>query len=420
MEILGQKEGMHSVIHVQKLLDQFSCGNDHALKARKPYTITKQREKWTDEEHKKFLEALKLYGRAWRKIEEHVGTKTAVQIRSHAQKFFSKINRDTDGNDTTMVETIEIPPPRPKRKPIHPYPRKLVEIPKNEISNLEQPLRSNSLVSLDFGQENNSPKSVLSAVASETLGFSDSDTPAGSLSPVSSISAVHTSRFPLLESKSSSSEEDLSQQIDELNGGSTHDVQPLMKLELFPKECVATNEVAAEESPCRTLKLFGTTLLVKDTCKSSLTSTDASEPIPATQQLQRGCSDISLATVVPWWTISDNSAFKPLHTEPEGKHLHSNHGECEDKEIQKEGSSCVGSNSTSSISDEESNERLDDQAKSDNVNYFVGHTTLNETVRLRTFGKGFVPYKRCMAERERQCSTVTDERREHQRMRLSL
>lgn len=28
----GQKEGMHSVIHVQKLLDQFSCGNDHALK----------------------------------------------------------------------------------------------------------------------------------------------------------------------------------------------------------------------------------------------------------------------------------------------------------------------------------------------------------------------------------------------------
>ena len=36
---------------------------------RKPYTITKQRERWSDEEHKKFLEALKLYGRAWRRIE---------------------------------------------------------------------------------------------------------------------------------------------------------------------------------------------------------------------------------------------------------------------------------------------------------------------------------------------------------------
>ncbi|KAI5434609.1 protein REVEILLE 1 isoform X1 [Lathyrus oleraceus] len=417
MAILGQKEGMDSVIHVHKLLDQFSCGNDHSLKVRKPYTITKQREKWTDEEHKKFLEALKLYGRAWRKIEEHVGTKTAVQIRSHAQKFFSKINRDTNGNDTTLVESIEIPPPRPKRKPIHPYPRKLVEIPKNEVSNLEQPLRSNSLGSLDFGQENNSPKSVLSAVASETLGFSDSDSPTRSLSPVSSLSAVHTSSFPLLETKSSSSEEDMSLQIDELNADSAHDEQPIMKPEPFLKECVVTNDEATEESPCRTLKLFGATLLVKDTREPSSASTDASKLIPALhskQQLQRGSSDIGVATVVPWWTLSHNSAF---NKEPEEKHQHSNHGECEDKEIQKEGSSCAGSNNTSSINDGESNERSEDQAKSDHVHYFVGKS---ETVRVRTCGKGFVPYKRCMAERESHCSTVSDERREHQRMRLSL
>jgi hypothetical protein len=38
-------------------------------KQRKPYTLQKAREKWTDEEHNKFVEGLRLHGRQWRKIE---------------------------------------------------------------------------------------------------------------------------------------------------------------------------------------------------------------------------------------------------------------------------------------------------------------------------------------------------------------
>ena len=115
-----------------------SAPGQRVAKVRKPYTITKQRERWTDEEHERFLAALKLHGRAWRKIEEHIGTKSAVQIRSHAQKFFSKLQRETqrakrEGAETgaegteTESETVRIPPARPKRKPNHPYPRKAQE-----------------------------------------------------------------------------------------------------------------------------------------------------------------------------------------------------------------------------------------------------------------------------------------------------
>lgn len=106
----------------------YSSGEEQLLltKTRKPYTITKQRERWTEDEHTRFLEALKLYGRAWQRIEEHIGTKTAVQIRSHAQKFFTKLEKEAlvRGLPNGQAIEIEIPPPRPKRKPNNPYPRK--------------------------------------------------------------------------------------------------------------------------------------------------------------------------------------------------------------------------------------------------------------------------------------------------------
>ncbi|XP_076916034.1 protein REVEILLE 2-like [Bidens hawaiensis] len=120
------ESSMSNTITNSRLDNRFIVGEVYALKARKPYTITKQREKWTQDEHRRFLEALKLYGRSWRQIEEHVGNRTAVQIRSHAQKFFSKVVRESSCVDEAEKGQgpIEIPPPRAKRKPTRPYPRK--------------------------------------------------------------------------------------------------------------------------------------------------------------------------------------------------------------------------------------------------------------------------------------------------------
>ncbi|XP_021850430.1 protein REVEILLE 5 isoform X1 [Spinacia oleracea] len=93
---------------------------DHCKKVRKPYTITKSRENWTEQEHDKFLEALQLFDRDWKKIEAFIGSKTVIQIRSHAQKYFLKVQKNGSNE--------RVPPPRPKRKAAHPYPQKASKI----------------------------------------------------------------------------------------------------------------------------------------------------------------------------------------------------------------------------------------------------------------------------------------------------
>ncbi|KAJ1293859.1 hypothetical protein BS78_01G101600 [Paspalum vaginatum] len=75
-----------------------------AKKPRKPYTITRPWEKWAAAEHHRFLEALLLFGRDWKRIEAFVATKTATQIRSHAQKHFLRAQK-----------LGLAPPPRPRR-----------------------------------------------------------------------------------------------------------------------------------------------------------------------------------------------------------------------------------------------------------------------------------------------------------------
>merc|ERR1719359_1994152 len=53
--------------------------------------------RWTAEEHDEFLKCLDIYGREWKKVAERITTRTAAQIRSHAQKYFKKIEAAGEG-----------------------------------------------------------------------------------------------------------------------------------------------------------------------------------------------------------------------------------------------------------------------------------------------------------------------------------
>jgi SHAQKYF class myb-like DNA-binding protein len=50
--------------------------------------------RWTAAEHEAFLAGLKVYGREWKKVAQCIPTRSAAQIRSHAQKYFNKVSKE--------------------------------------------------------------------------------------------------------------------------------------------------------------------------------------------------------------------------------------------------------------------------------------------------------------------------------------
>ena len=72
---------------------------DEEIDQEKPTTFDRVNNtgRWTVQEHKRFLEALRIYGKDWVKIVKHVGTRDATHTRSHAQKFISKIIKAQKG-----------------------------------------------------------------------------------------------------------------------------------------------------------------------------------------------------------------------------------------------------------------------------------------------------------------------------------
>ncbi|XP_023520270.1 protein REVEILLE 1-like isoform X1 [Cucurbita pepo subsp. pepo] len=439
-----------STATADQLKDPFSSGKEYCPKARKPYTITKQRERWKEEEHEKFIEALKLYGRDWRQIEDHVGTKTAVQIRSHAQKFFSKVMRNSNGCTATLGGCIEIPPPRPKRKPAHPYPRK--EVPgSHKLSSISEQTRSLSPQLSE--KECQSPTStVVAAGGSDALNCANSRIHHDSASPDSSI--------PSSEPNSSSLDNE-SPTVSPGTDNSTPQDKISKNLELFPKD-VNEKDVSTKEVSIQSLKLFGRTVLITnphkqtptvETCAfeadhkqgenhKQISPWNSSKVMGNTEgtwnhgafyfiQLNSSDSNQDPSSTVPlsWWSsygsypLSFVQCFKQADSEL--------NPEVDDKETHKD-QSCCGSN-TGSVNSEENGDKdgendiqsykLFPNRDGDSVSKdeLIGKALSSELISSHEKNtKGFVPYKRCMTERATKSHSITDAEREEKRIRLCL
>ena len=62
--------------------------------------------RWTKEEHQRFMYgnfgqnvAIMQHGKDWKKVEQIVRTRSGSQVRSHAQKFFNKLQKGNQGQE---------------------------------------------------------------------------------------------------------------------------------------------------------------------------------------------------------------------------------------------------------------------------------------------------------------------------------
>ncbi|KAK8583677.1 hypothetical protein V6N13_109072 [Hibiscus sabdariffa] len=411
-------------------LQEFSTFNhDHAPKARKPYTITKQREKWTEEEHQKFLEALRLYGRGWRQIEEHVGTKSAVQIRSHAQKFFSKVVRVSNGGFEGSIKPIEIPPPRPKRKPVHPYPRKSV-VPIEGKSPSAQPERSPSPNQFFREQDNKSPTSVLS----DAMWSSALEQQKGCSSPTSCTTNLQSINTSPIEKETDNATSNLSTEEEKASlspvkvfGRSDAENIISMNLNADFKDFVCAKGDAAPVAPSTSIKLFGKTVMVKDSLKPSTcvdtslslgTVNDNRSTVPSRANIsphmefhpdKNDTVESSNDAPLPGWGFYQGlpfcyiTSFNQTHTDSGVEERMREENILNDR-------SCSGSN-PGSVSEPVN------RKNSDSVDSKSQHPCPEGKPSPQKCKKGFVPYKRCLAERDMSSSVVVSEEQERQRAR---
>ncbi len=95
--------------------DNFDLDNDEGGENNGDDTIQESTGRWTREEHLAFVRGLELHGKGWKKIASLIKTRTVVQIRTHAQKYFLKLSKTRQSGESNGI-SIDGKPLGPNRK----------------------------------------------------------------------------------------------------------------------------------------------------------------------------------------------------------------------------------------------------------------------------------------------------------------
>ena len=132
--------------------------------------------RWTEDEHSKFIKGLLEYGNDWKMVQKIIKTRSSTQARSHAQKFFLKINKiiksqKLQSNPETLLKYIYNSNKNfNEGRPLIIIQRKrLLNAIKSNLKNLEEEENKNN------NMEKNEAKNINSQKEGEESIFSDLD-----------------------------------------------------------------------------------------------------------------------------------------------------------------------------------------------------------------------------------------------------
>ena len=88
-------------------MNEFSSGKEEAPNEKeKNYSEIKQKTYWSDSEKAKFNEALRTFGKDWKKTAEFIGTRNSNQVRNYACHYKDQLIKSTKQDNNDLLEIL--------------------------------------------------------------------------------------------------------------------------------------------------------------------------------------------------------------------------------------------------------------------------------------------------------------------------